>query len=203
MTTPRTWPSAPIARRRGRHGSKGRADQYRRVAASSTEREHRRARVAMIGAGVLHAMLAVNPVPWARAQMAFTLACHIILVPLGVSWALMVLIANYRGLKRDDAVALEPAQRWSKHGRDVRRRGRQWHRAHVRVRPPVAALHGQMGGCVRDPVRVRRRSSSPRRSSSRSTSSVAQAQALDALLDVPIVVAGSSVRRPSSPQMRG
>ena len=68
----------------------------------------------MIGAGVLHAMLAVNPVPWARAQMAFTLACHIILVPLGVSWALMVLIANYRGLKRDDAVALELAQRWSK-----------------------------------------------------------------------------------------
>jgi cytochrome d ubiquinol oxidase subunit I len=25
----------------------------------------------------------VNPVPWARAQMAFTLAFHIILVPLG------------------------------------------------------------------------------------------------------------------------
>ena len=26
--------------------------------------------------------LAVDPVPWARAQMAFTLAVHIILVPL-------------------------------------------------------------------------------------------------------------------------
>jgi len=60
------------------------------------------------------ASIAVNPVPWARAQMAFTLACHIILVPLGVSWAFMTLIANYRGLKRNDRDALELAQRWSK-----------------------------------------------------------------------------------------
>ena len=42
-------------------------------------------------------LAAVDPVPWARAQMAFTLAFHIILVPLGVSWAFMTLIANYRG----------------------------------------------------------------------------------------------------------
>jgi cytochrome d ubiquinol oxidase subunit I len=61
------------------------------------------------------ALLAVNPVPWARAQMAFTLAFHIILVPLGVSWALMILIANYRGIKRGDADALLLAQRWSKY----------------------------------------------------------------------------------------
>jgi cytochrome d ubiquinol oxidase subunit I len=33
----------------------------------------------------LQAIVFVNPVPWARAQMAFTLAFHIILVPLGVS----------------------------------------------------------------------------------------------------------------------
>ena len=39
-------------------------------------------------------VLAVDPVPWARAQMAFTLASHIILVPLGVSWACMALIAS-------------------------------------------------------------------------------------------------------------
>src|SRR5262245_65399073 len=58
---------------------------------------------------------AVNPVPWARAQMAFTLACHIILVPLGVSWAFMTLIANYRGIRRSDADALLLAQRWSKY----------------------------------------------------------------------------------------
>jgi cytochrome bd ubiquinol oxidase subunit I len=59
--------------------------------------------------------LAVDPVPWARAQMAFTLATHIILVPLGVSWAFMALVANYRGLKRGDADAIRLAQRWSKY----------------------------------------------------------------------------------------
>jgi cytochrome bd ubiquinol oxidase subunit I len=63
----------------------------------------------------VQALLAVNPVPWARAQMAFTLAAHIILVPLGVSWAFMALIANYRGIKRNDAEALQLAQRWSKY----------------------------------------------------------------------------------------
>jgi cytochrome d ubiquinol oxidase subunit I len=60
-------------------------------------------------------VLAVDPVPWARAQMAFTLAFHIILVPLGVSWAFMTLIANYRGIKHKDADALRLAQRWSKY----------------------------------------------------------------------------------------
>src|SRR6476620_11150695 len=47
--------------------------------------------------------------------MAFTLATHIILVPLGVSWAFMALVANYRGIKKDDADALRLAQRWSKY----------------------------------------------------------------------------------------
>jgi cytochrome d ubiquinol oxidase subunit I len=60
-------------------------------------------------------VLAVDPVPWARAQMAFTLATHIILVPLGVSWACMTLIANWRAIKRNDADALLLAQRWSKY----------------------------------------------------------------------------------------
>src|SRR3954466_3062149 len=60
------------------------------------------------------AVVAVNPVPWARVQMAFTLGAHIILVPLGVSWAFMTLIANYRGLKKDEPESLELAQRWSK-----------------------------------------------------------------------------------------
>jgi len=58
---------------------------------------------------------AVDPVPWARGQMAFTLAAHIILVPLGVSWAFMTLVANYRGLRRNDRDALVLAQRWSKY----------------------------------------------------------------------------------------
>ena len=65
--------------------------------------------------GVLQPILAVDPVPWSRAQMAFTLAFHIILVPLGVSWAAMALIANYRGIKHNDQPALLLAQRWSKY----------------------------------------------------------------------------------------
>ena len=63
----------------------------------------------------LLAIAAVDPLPWARAQMAFTLAAHIILVPLGVSWAFMTLIANYRALRHDDRDALVLAQRWSKY----------------------------------------------------------------------------------------
>lgn len=47
--------------------------------------------------------------------MAFTLGFHIVLVPLGVSWAAMTLIANYRALKYDDSDALRLAQRWSKY----------------------------------------------------------------------------------------
>ena len=57
----------------------------------------------------------VNPVPWARSQMAFTLGFHIILVPLGVSWAAMTLIANYRAIRHDDADALLLAERWSRY----------------------------------------------------------------------------------------
>ena len=63
----------------------------------------------------LAAFAAVDPVPWARAQMAFTLVFHIILVPLGVSWAFMTLIANYRAVRHDDRDALMLAQRWSKY----------------------------------------------------------------------------------------
>src|SRR6476619_1216783 len=59
-------------------------------------------------------LLAVNPVPWARSQMAFTLAFHIVLVPLGVSWAFFTLIANYKAIKHGDESALRLAQRWSK-----------------------------------------------------------------------------------------
>jgi len=64
---------------------------------------------------LLPALLAVNPVPWARSQMAFTLAVHIVLVPLGVAWACMTMIANYRAIRHDDADALLVAQRWSKY----------------------------------------------------------------------------------------
>src|SRR5215467_9279020 len=47
--------------------------------------------------------------------MAWTLAFHIVLVPLGVAWGFITLIANYRAVKYDDADALVLAQRWSKY----------------------------------------------------------------------------------------
>jgi cytochrome bd ubiquinol oxidase subunit I len=50
----------------------------------------------------------------ARTQMGFTLGVHIILVPLGVVFPLMMLIANYLGLRRNDADYMRLAERWSK-----------------------------------------------------------------------------------------
>ncbi|HZN88267.1 MAG TPA: cytochrome ubiquinol oxidase subunit I [Thermoleophilaceae bacterium] len=50
----------------------------------------------------------------ARSQMAFTLGFHIILASIGVAFPAIILIANYLGLKRGDAVALDLARRWSK-----------------------------------------------------------------------------------------
>jgi cytochrome d ubiquinol oxidase subunit I len=46
--------------------------------------------------------------------MAFTLGFHIILASIGVAFPALMLIANYRGLRHGDPVALELAQRWSK-----------------------------------------------------------------------------------------
>ena len=59
--------------------------------------------------------LAVDPVPWARAQMAFTLAVHIVLVPLGVAWAFITLVANWKGVRHGDEAALRLAHRWSRY----------------------------------------------------------------------------------------
>ena len=49
----------------------------------------------------------------ARSQMAFTLGFHIILACLGVALPTLVLIANWIGLRRHDAIALLLARRWS------------------------------------------------------------------------------------------
>ncbi|MEU4152960.1 cytochrome ubiquinol oxidase subunit I [Streptomyces sp. NPDC026659] len=49
----------------------------------------------------------------ARSQMAFTLASHIILVPLGVALPLITLIMHGYGLRRGDGTALLLARRWS------------------------------------------------------------------------------------------
>jgi cytochrome d ubiquinol oxidase subunit I len=60
-------------------------------------------------------LLAAPPVPLApaRTQMGFTLAFHILLVPLGVALPTLMLIANYKGIKRNDVAALTLARRWS------------------------------------------------------------------------------------------
>src|SRR5881397_3945134 len=50
----------------------------------------------------------------AREQMAFTLGFHLILVPFGVAFTFLMLLANYRGIRRDDPEALLLAKRWSK-----------------------------------------------------------------------------------------
>jgi cytochrome bd ubiquinol oxidase subunit I len=50
----------------------------------------------------------------AREQMAFTLGFHIILVPFGVAFTFLMLVANYRGIRRGDEQALLLAERWSK-----------------------------------------------------------------------------------------
>jgi len=49
----------------------------------------------------------------ARQQMAFTLGFHIILVPFGVAFTFLMLIANYRSIRRDDRTAMLLARRWS------------------------------------------------------------------------------------------
>jgi cytochrome bd ubiquinol oxidase subunit I len=49
----------------------------------------------------------------AREQMAFTLGFHIILVPFGVAFTFLMLIANYRGIRRGDDEAMLLARRWS------------------------------------------------------------------------------------------
>jgi cytochrome bd ubiquinol oxidase subunit I len=59
-------------------------------------------------------LLAASNLGAARSQMAFTLGFHIILASLGVAFPAIMLIANYRGLRRNDADALLLARRWSK-----------------------------------------------------------------------------------------
>src|SRR5512144_2847042 len=49
----------------------------------------------------------------ARMQMAATLMFHIIFVPLGVALPTLMLIGNYKGLRRNDSVAMTLARRWS------------------------------------------------------------------------------------------
>jgi cytochrome bd ubiquinol oxidase subunit I len=50
----------------------------------------------------------------ARSQMGFTLGFHIVLACFGVAFPAMMLIAEWRGRKRDDESALRLARNWSK-----------------------------------------------------------------------------------------
>ena len=50
----------------------------------------------------------------ARQQMALSLGWHIILACFGVAFPSMIFVLHYRGILRDDAVALGLAQRWAK-----------------------------------------------------------------------------------------
>jgi cytochrome bd ubiquinol oxidase subunit I len=72
----------------------------------------------MVSSTLVAAVLAAPAEPGqllpAREQMAFTLGFHIILVPFGVAFTFLMLIANYRGIRRGDADALRLAERWSK-----------------------------------------------------------------------------------------
>jgi cytochrome d ubiquinol oxidase subunit I len=60
-------------------------------------------------------IMAAQPVPLtpARSQMAFTLAFHILLVPMGVVLPTIMLVANYKGLRHKDVAAMTIARRWS------------------------------------------------------------------------------------------
>src|SRR3978361_611828 len=49
----------------------------------------------------------------AREQMGFTLGFHIILVPFGVAFTFITMVANYRGLRHGDEDAMLLAKRWS------------------------------------------------------------------------------------------
>jgi cytochrome bd ubiquinol oxidase subunit I len=64
-------------------------------------------------------LFALDPLPpanllAARDQMAVTLGFHIILACLGVAFPTLLLIANWRAIRRDDADAMRLARRWSR-----------------------------------------------------------------------------------------
>src|SRR5258708_40004742 len=67
---------------------------------------------------MIHALAALATEPAqllpARTQMAFTLGFHIILVPMGVAFTFITLVAHWRGLRKGDEDALRLAPRWAK-----------------------------------------------------------------------------------------
>src|SRR5437868_14810784 len=59
------------------------------------------------------AVLAADALLPSRIQMAFTLAYHVIMVPLGVAFPTYALIMNDIGIFSNDPVALRFTRRWS------------------------------------------------------------------------------------------
>src|SRR5213594_1158270 len=60
-----------------------------------------------------HTYLAADALLPSRIQMAFTLAYHVIMVPLGVAFPTYALLMNGIGIFKNDPVALRIARRWS------------------------------------------------------------------------------------------
>ena len=86
--------------------------------------------------------------------MAFTLGFHIILVPFGVAFTFLMLLANYRGLRRDDHEGMLLAERWSKVAAVLFAVGAVSGTVlTVRARPAVAQAHGPVRRGVRHPLR--------------------------------------------------
>ncbi|WP_448624290.1 cytochrome ubiquinol oxidase subunit I [Geodermatophilus sp. URMC 64] len=69
--------------------------------------------VPAVGQALLAAADAPSQLLPARQMMAFTLGFHIVLVPFGVAFTFLMLIANHRGLRRGDDEAMLLARRWS------------------------------------------------------------------------------------------
>src|ERR1700736_4403916 len=61
----------------------------------------------------LHTYLAADALLPSRIQMAFTLAYHVILVPLGVAFPAYTLLMEGIGIFKKDAAAIRIARRWS------------------------------------------------------------------------------------------
>ena len=59
-------------------------------------------------------MLAISSLDAARAQMAVSLGFHIIFASCSIGLPVLMLLAEYKGIRRGDAVWLQLARRWGK-----------------------------------------------------------------------------------------
>ena len=85
----------------------------------------------------------MSPLTAARIQMELSLGFHMIFAAIGVAMPLLMLIAEWRWIRRQDEDARRLAHVWAKlTAVTVRHRRRVGHRAVVRAGPAVAALHG-------------------------------------------------------------